>query len=106
MAKLRTGYVYQDQDHRWYARLTLTDRNGKRRNIRRRADTKTGAKEILKQLLREVEDYGEQSIEKSRMTFHDLAVYFEQHYLKPAEYVDGRKVAGVRSLKPALSALA
>jgi hypothetical protein len=35
------------------------------------------------------------------MTFLDLATYFEKEYLKPAEYVDGRKVAGVRSIVPA-----
>ena len=28
----------------------------------------------------------------------DLCDYFQEHYLKPAQYVDGRKVAGVRSL--------
>jgi len=27
-----------------------------------------------------------------------LCDYFQEHYLKPAQYVDGRKVAGVRSL--------
>jgi len=27
-----------------------------------------------------------------------LCDYFEKHYVKPAEYVDGRKIAGVRSL--------
>jgi integrase len=39
------------------------------------------------------------------MTFLDLATYFEKRYLKPAEYVDGRKVAGVRSLSPAIAAV-
>jgi integrase len=31
-------------------------------------------------------------------TFAELCDYFEKHYVKAAEYVDGRKVAGVRSL--------
>jgi integrase len=39
------------------------------------------------------------------MTFLDLATYFEKQYLKPAEYVDGRKVAGVRSISPAMAAV-
>lgn len=39
------------------------------------------------------------------MTFLDLAAYFEKHYLKPAGYVDGRKVADVRSISPAMAAV-
>jgi integrase len=39
------------------------------------------------------------------MTFDDLATYFERHYVFPAEYVEGRKVAGVRSVATARSQL-
>jgi integrase len=45
------------------------------------------------------------SLVKEHMTFLDLATYFEKQYLKPAEYVDGRKVAGVRSISPAMAAV-
>ena len=38
----------------------------------------------------------EDMLAKEHMTFLDLATYFEKQYLKPAEYVDGRKVAGFR----------
>jgi len=34
----------------------------------------------------------------TRETFTELSDYFEKHYVKAAEYVDGRKVGGVRSL--------
>lgn len=33
------------------------------------------------------------------MTFVDLAQYYEERYLKPAEYRDGRKIAGLRSAR-------
>ena len=39
------------------------------------------------------------------MTFADLAKHFETHYLEEAEYVEGRKLEGVRSLKPAQAAV-
>jgi hypothetical protein len=38
------------------------------------------------------------SLAHERKTFAELADYYEKHYLKPAEYVEGRKVAGLRSL--------
>ena len=37
------------------------------------------------------------------MTFLDLATYFEKEYLKRAEYVEGRKVGGVRNISPAMA---
>ncbi|MCI0389234.1 MAG: tyrosine-type recombinase/integrase [Acidobacteria bacterium] len=47
---------------------------------------------------REFKDYGQQTIESSRMTFRQLAKTYEEHKLIPAEYVGDRKVAGLRSL--------
>jgi len=32
------------------------------------------------------------------MIFDELAAYFEQHYVLPAGYVEGRKKSGVRSV--------
>lgn len=107
MARERKGYTYQEEG-RWYARLTHTDERGKRRNIKRRAETKTHAKEILKQLQREIEDHGGQSLDSAQMTFKELADYYEKTYLIPPEYVDGRKVAGLRAwnkFRPLLSVL-
>ena len=97
MAKERSGYCFRDKAGRWYARLTFTDQQGKRRNIKRRAEDEKAVNKILKGLLREVEENGEKALDGARMTFDDLADYFEQRYVKPAEYVNGRKVAGLRS---------
>jgi integrase len=33
------------------------------------------------------------------MTFNDLADFYAKHYLRPAEFVNGRKVAGLRDWK-------
>ncbi|MBS1810646.1 MAG: hypothetical protein JST84_20955 [Acidobacteria bacterium] len=72
MAKTRTGHVFQDDQKRWFARLTYTDADGQRHNLKRRAENKTAARETLKQLLRDLEDYGERSLENAQMTFADL----------------------------------
>jgi integrase len=98
MAKERSGYVFEEQG-KWYARLTYTEPSGQRRNIKRRAEGKTDAKAVLKQLLSELEDHGGKSLDASRMTFNDFADYFSSHYVQPAHVINGRKVAGLKDWK-------
>ncbi len=100
------GYVYYDKREKcWYARTTVTDWGGKRRNIKKRGKDKSDAKEILKGLLRQIEDEGSKGIDAARATFNDLADFYEGRYLKPAEYRDGRKIAGLRDVKRPLGCL-
>jgi integrase len=90
----------------WWARITYTDPvTGKRHDRQRRAESKIHAKELVQELIAEVDKTGGRSLAKEHMTFLDLATYFEKQYLKPAEYVEGRKVAGVRSISPAMAAV-
>jgi integrase len=89
------------QSGSWFARFDYTDESGRRRNVKRRAENKTHAKELLKQLVRQFEDRGPRLLETDKMTFGDLAAYYEKNFLIPAEYVDGRKVAGLRALPTA-----
>src|SRR6266850_4525156 len=90
----------------WWARVTYTDPvTGKRHDRQRRAENKVDAGDLVHTLLAEVDATGGRSLAKEHMTFFELATYFEKQYLKPAEYVDGRKVAGVRSLSPAVAAV-
>ena len=63
MPKERTGYVGKDKQGKWFARLTLTGTNGKRRNLARRAASKPEAKQILKALVRQIEGDGEKVID-------------------------------------------
>ncbi len=90
---------------RLYARVGYTDENGRRHDVVRAAKSRTHARDLIKDILRELEDCGGTVLQAARMTFGDLASYYSKHYLKDAEYVDGRKIEGVRSLKPAESAV-
>jgi integrase len=101
MAKDRSGYIFQDKSGAWFARTTITDHTGKRRNVKRRAKDKRDAKEILKNILRELEAEGSKSVDCSRLTFNDLADFYAVHYCKSAEYVDGKKIAGLRDVERA-----
>lgn len=96
----RSGYVYHDEKERcWIARTTVTDENGKRRNVKRRAKNKSAAQEILKSLLRSIDDEGSRAVDAAQITFNHLADHYEKHYLKPAVFVDDRKIAGLRDWK-------
>jgi integrase len=87
--------VYQEK--RWFARFDYTDETGKRRTIRRRAENKTQAKELLRDLLQKHRDHSEQLLDGERMTFAALADYYEKTYLVEPQYVGDRKVAGLWS---------
>ncbi|MEJ7577241.1 MAG: tyrosine-type recombinase/integrase [Pyrinomonadaceae bacterium] len=105
MPKDRNGYVYQDKQGAWYARTTITDATGKRRNVKRRAKDKQDAKRTLKSILQQLEAEGSQSVDSSRLTFNDLADFYALHYCKPAEYVDGKRIVGLRDVYRAQSCL-
>ncbi len=106
MAKETTGYIGKDKSGKWFARVTLTGTNGKRRNIARRAASKPEARQILKSILRQIEGDGEKVIDTARLTFKDLADFYAAKYLKAAEYRHERKVSGLRALDRAERALA
>ncbi|HEY6242431.1 MAG TPA: site-specific integrase [Pyrinomonadaceae bacterium] len=83
----------------WWARVIHVDpETGKQHDRQRRADNKAAAIDARNKLVAEIEATAGRSIGTERMTFADLCDYFETHYLKEAEYVDGRKVSGLRSL--------
>ena len=105
MAKDRSGYVFQDKTGAWYARTTITDAAGKRRNIKRRAKSKREAKEVLRAILSSLETEGSDAIASSRRTFNELADFYASHYCRPAEYLDGKKIAGLRDVDRSKSCL-
>lgn len=96
MAKLRTGYVFKDSQG-WWARVTVRDAKGTRRNIKRRVKNKSEGRELLKDILRELDDHGSRTLLNAAMTFETLAAHYETTYLVEPQYVDGRKIAGLRS---------
>jgi integrase len=93
--------ILQRKDGSWWARVIYFDSQGKRREAVRRAVNKSDAKEKRDELKRIHKDHGAQTLMSAKMTFDELADYFDKSYLIPAQYIDGRKVAGRRSLKPA-----
>src|SRR5690242_12479784 len=85
---------------RVFARIQWTDEQGKRREQERPADHRKHARELIKQMREELTKHGEAALETHKMTFRELAAQYESKKLFEAQYVDGRKIAGVRSLRP------
>lgn len=82
----------------WIARTSVTDDNGKRRFVKRRAKSKTEAEAKLKSLLRQIDDEGSKVVDFNLLTFNYLADHYEKRYLHEAVYVDGQKVSGLRDV--------
>jgi integrase len=93
----QTGYFYKD-GKKWVARVTYTDASGKRRNVKRYCQTKTDAKRECDRIIREIEERGPKNFDAGRMRFRELAEKYAEAKLIEPVYVDGRKVAGMRSL--------
>jgi integrase len=105
MARERTGSIIKRKPRKkgdnitWWARVTYTDPvTGKRHDRQRKAENKAHAKELMHALLAELDTTDGRTLANEQKTFNDLADYYAENYLRPAQYVDGRKVAGMRSL--------
>jgi integrase len=76
----------------------IDPKTGKRHDLQRRGQSKAHARDLLQALLRDIDATEGQAPRNERKTFAELCDYFQKHYVKSAEYVDDRKVAGVHSL--------
>lgn len=84
---------------RWYVRVRYRE-GGKRHAAWRQCEkNRTDAKDVREQLEQEMKEHGTRSLLNNRQNFGALATYYEENYLVPAVYVDGRKVAGRRNVK-------
>lgn len=92
----RKGYVSQDKNGKWFARITANDENGRRKDIRRTAKSKGEARSILKELVRSLDDEGVQAINSWGKTFNDLVDHYESRYAIAVRFVDGQKIEGMR----------
>lgn len=97
MGRPRTGSIWVASDGQIFARITYLDEFGKRKDIKRKAVSRTHARERIKELLDEIEDRGEESLDSSRLTFAQLAKHYTERYAKEPKYVGDRKVSGMRS---------
>jgi hypothetical protein len=107
----RTGSIFRRKANKhqaggWWARVTFNDPvTGKKRDIQRRASTRLHACELRDQLLREIDESDGRTLRHERASVGDLADYYAATFLKPAEYVHGVKVAGLKGYRTDLGRL-
>jgi integrase len=95
----RTGQIKEDKERKiWIARVCYKNRNGKRTAIQRSAPSKAEARAKLKELLSTLNKGGRESVDREKLTVNDLVEYFETNYVKPARFVDDRKVEGFKDV--------
>ncbi len=97
MGRQRTGTIIWRNEIP-YARVQWADETGKRRQKEKKADNKSHAHRLIKNMLRELDDFGTRSLDAESMSFDELVDAYQKQHLQPAKYVDGRKVSGLRSL--------
>lgn len=94
---------------KWIVRIEYLDElTGKTKFIERHAEKKGEATDLRDKLVDDVKKSHGQMQTGERMTFNQLADICEQLFYRPAEIVEGRKVAGIRSiagLKPQINNL-
>jgi hypothetical protein len=84
MPKQLTGYIYYDKKRKtWTARLTYKDELGRTRNIKRQVANRTAGNNLLKKLLRDIDQHGDKMIDGAKLTFAKLADIYETEKLIP-----------------------
>lgn len=89
----------------WVLRLEYPDETGKTRYAERHTESKGAASDLKLRLVDEIKKSHGHIQTGEKMTFGNLADYCEKHFYKPAEYAEGRKIAGIRSLSGVQSAV-
>lgn len=87
----------RERNGKIYARIQFIGDDGKRHDKERPARNRKHARELIKDMRKEFDSGGQKALEGPRMMFSTLADWYTENYVHDAEYVDGRKVAGVRS---------
>lgn len=104
MARQKTGSIVT-KNGKIYARIRFVDETGKKRDLWRSVSSKAEAKKKIKELIKENENKSAKELDAFRMTFNQLADYYEANYLHEAVYINERKISGLRNIKPALTEL-
>jgi integrase len=81
----------------WTLRFTLTDELGNPKRKTYQFATRNDALDARTRLEAELSKTHGKSVIGNKMTFRDLAAYAKRSFYRPAEIVDGRKVAGIKA---------
>ncbi|SRR6266498_1641632 len=103
MGKERKGWIVE-REGKLYVRIQFTDNLGKSRELMRRANDRKHARQLQKELVKQLDSAEENpraEMDAQKLTFAKVAAAYEEARLVEAQYVGDppRKVAGLRSLR-------
>lgn len=84
----------------WVARLILIDDTGSKKELTKEFARHKDADDHITRETEKFKRSSGQEILAAKMTFGDLAAYYLERFATEAQYIDGRKVAGLRSIAP------
>lgn len=97
MVAKKIGQLFLNERGKWVARVAYKNTNGKKTAIQQTAKTREEAQKLLEELIDKLKNGGRKVIDAEKMTFNNLADYYQKHYAKPAKFVDDRKIEGMRN---------
>lgn len=80
-----------------YVRVRYTGEDGRRHAVWAQVKSPDHAAKVRKKIEAKLAEGSADEFAHARKTFEDLAKFYELHYLKPAVFVNGRKISGARS---------
>lgn len=99
MPKQRTGGIKELPNGTFQVRVSYVGNDGKRHErLKKNIQTKTEARKVLKSFLEGLEQRGQKAVEGDKLNFRKLAQIYEEQHVFEAQYVQDRKVAGLRSV--------
>src|SRR2546421_7054517 len=99
------GASIRERNGKLFARIQYIGEDGKRRDKERPAENRKHAREVITEMRRELKQHGEPVLDAHKMTFNELSERYSKLKLIPAVIVNGKKVAGLRSLGPQKAAM-
>ena len=96
---------WKEINGRLYARFQYKTDGHKSKTKYKPITDKRAAKRAVDEMRRELEGHGEETLGSDKLTFNELANRYSDNKLFPAQYSNGVKVAGRRSLIPVKSSL-
>jgi integrase len=95
MSRQKSGSIVT-KNNKLYARLRFVDEFGKKRDLWRVVSSKAEAKRKLRELIKDSETKDSNELDAIRMTFRQLASFYETNYLQAPVYIGDRKISGLR----------
>ncbi len=89
----------------WTLRFTFKDQQGAVKRKTYQFATRSDAKDARAKLEADLKSTNGQSVIGDKMTFQNLVEHAKRTFYRPAEFVEGRKIAGIKSHKPTYAAI-